>query len=370
MKSVSASLKYKPISSHRFFNDEDVKKTPDDSFILKFQDIVLEKHKIRKQDGKSVGKTWRIKDFSSKEDLMRAIKDFDYEINKQNQDFMNSKAGQLRQAEEKIETIQDALQQAKPLPLVDDDVKKIMQQEKVIQQHFSTDISQETPSKDTGIRGIISIPEIFSSPDFLKFQKNNSGSTFLLCGSSKSGKSTLALQMAMIWKAKYPKTIIILVNDTWRSSGGIYQPLVQEYPDDVKVVSSDKIETTIKLVKKIQSESDAKHPILFLIDDVIGSFWNGQIKWLINVGRNLNVSTIMCLQQPTMFNPQNRGSINFVIGGRLNNAEQRKRFYELFLKGLIWDNKNYLDNYAKETENYGKIFVDMLNDEVKKLVSK
>ncbi len=367
--SFKDSLKYEPITAHRFFKDEAVQKTPDEMFIQTFNDIVLVKHKFRKEDGKKISKTFRIKDYKSKEDLLRAIRDYDYDIKKQNETFIHSKAGQQQIADKKIEGIETALQQAKPLPLIGEDVKESIQQEKLITQHFSTNIAPTETSKDIGIQETISIPQIFASPDFLKFQKNNSGSTFLLCGSSKSGKSTLALQMAMVWKQKYPKTIIILVNDTWRSSGGIYRPLVEEYPEDVKVVSSEKLDTTIKLVKKMQSESDGKHPVLFVIDDVVGSFWSHSIKQLINTLRNLNISTIMCLQQPSMFNPQNRGSINFVIGGRLNNAEQRKRFYELFLNGLIWNRNTYLENYSKATENYGKIFIDMINDEVKKLVA-
>ncbi len=367
--SFKESLKYEPITAHRFFKDEAVQKTPDEMFIQTFHDIVLVKHKFRKEDGKKVSKSFRIKDYNSKEDLLRAIRDYDYDIKKLNENFIHSKAGQQQIADKKIQGIEETLEKSKPLPLIDQDVKELIKQEKLIQQHFSKDTVPNSSSKDIGIHDTITVPQIFSSPDFLKFQKNNSGSTFLLSGSSKSGKSTLALQMAMLYKQKYPKAIIILVNDTWKSSGGIYRPLVEEYPDEIKVVSSDKLDTTIKLVKKMQSESDGKHPVLFVIDDVIGSFWSQGIKQLINTMRNLNVSTIMCLQQPSMFNPQNRGSINYVIGGRLNNAEQRKRFYELFLHGLIWDKHTYLENYAKATENYGKVFIDMINDEVKKLVS-
>jgi hypothetical protein len=368
MSNIKDPRRYQILSSRMFFLNPGVRETPDEIFIDTYKDIVLEMKKTRKSDGKQVRKTFKISSFDSKADLLKAIKDFDYQIKDENDKFMNSKEGQQRIIDEKIVGTQEALDASKPLPLVDQDIRKVIEQEKTVAQHFSTNISQEKLSKDNEIRETITVPQIFASPDFLKFQKNNSGSTFLLCGSSKSGKSTLALQMAMVWKQKYPKTIIILVNDTWRSSGGIYRPLVDEYPDDVKVVNSDKITQTIQLVKKMQSESDGKHPVLFIIDDVIGSFWSGSIKQLINTLRNLNISTLMCLQQPTMFNPQNRGSINYVIGGRLNNQEQRKKFYDLFLAGLVWNKNTAMENYSQATENYGKIFIDAINDDVKKLV--
>lgn len=368
-KRIDDVRRYQVLSSRMFFNDEEVKNTPDAEFMLKYANVVLEMSKQRKEDNKKIRRTFKIRDFANKDDLMKAIRDFDYEVKKQNEKFMNSKKGQQRIIDGKIEEVSDMLQKAKPQPLIDEDIQKIISQEKQVAQHFSSNISVAPASGANGIRDTITIADIFASPDFNKFAKTGSGSTFLLVGSSKSGKSVCALNLAMIWKKKFPKLIIVLVNDTWKASGGVFKPLIDEFGEDVKVVNSDKLDATIKLVKQLQAESDSKYPILFLIDDMVSSFYDSKLKWLINAGRNLNISTIMCLQTISMFHPSNRGSINYVIAGRLNNQEQRKKLYDMFLAGLLpWSKAESMDNYQRETDNYQKIFIDCINDEVKKLI--
>jgi len=383
-KRVDDVRRFQVLSSRMFLNDEQVKNTPDSEFIVKYNDIVLEMSKMRKEDNKKIRRTFKIRDFTSKDELLKSMKDFDYDVRKQNEKFMNSKKGQQRIVDGKIEEISDMLEKAKPQPLIDEDVQKIISQENQVAQHFAAKIANrdEVRSRDISVtptltesarspllRDKITIADIFASPDFNKFAKTGSGSTFLLVGSSKSGKSVCALNLAMVWKKKFPKLIIVLVNDTWKASGGVFQPLIDEFPEDVKVVSSDKLDSTIKLVKQLQSESSGKYPFLFLIDDMVSSFYDSKLKWLINAGRNLNINTIMCLQTISMFHPSNRGSINYVIAGRLNNAEQRKKLYDMFLAGLLpWDKKDAMDNYQRETDNYQKIFIDCINDEVKKLI--
>lgn len=361
--------RFQVLSSRMFFNDETVKSTPDSEFIQKYNNVVLEMSKMRKEDNKKIRRTFKIRDFANKDELLKSLRDFDYEVKKENEKFINSKKGQQRIIDGKIEEVNDMLQKAKPQPLIDEDIQKIISQEKQVAQHFSNNISVAPTSEPNGIRDKITVPEVFALPDFNKFAKSGSGSTFLLVGSSKSGKSVCALNLAMVWKKKFPKLIIILVNDTWKASGGVFSPLINEFPDDVKIVSSDKLDATIKLVKQLQSESSGKYPFLFLIDDMVSSFWDNKLKWLINAGRNLNINTIMCLQTISMFHPSNRGSINYVIAGRLNNAEQRKKLYDMFLAGLLpWDKKDAMDNYQRETDNYAKIFIDCINDKVSKLI--
>jgi len=375
--------KYREVQSRTFFMHPEVKSCPDEVFIEKFKDVVLQMTKTKKEDGKKVRKLFKIREYQTKDELLKALKDFDHSIREKNKDYLNSERGQKQLLVQKVDNIKEAVEQGKTIHQEPESLQKIMKEEETLSKILTPELNlrdciadNQNPSRnpsrnistEVDVLPKLSLSQMFSLPDFIKYQNTKSGSTYLLCGSSKSSKSTTCLQMALIWKKKYPKTIIIMINDSWISSGGVYKPLLDEYNDDVKVVSSDKLNDAVKLISKIQTESDSKHPVLFILDDVVNSFWNQNVKKLFCTLRNKNISTIMAVQNMNMVHPSSRGSLNYIIGLRQNNTESRKKFYDNYLHGLMWNKNNFSENYARETDNYGRIFIDMLNDKVYKLV--
>lgn len=226
----------------------------------------------------------------------------------------------------------------------------------------STLSSLKSLKEERNIGNKITLSQIIASPDVVSNISKGSGSTFLLVGSSKSGKTTCMVQFATIWKKFFPNTICILLSATYKADGGAYSSITSCYGDDCIV--TEHIDEAINLVEKLQKSSSAKFPILFLLDDIVDKKNNKYILKLFTTLRNLNISTVMASQTCMLFNKSNRSNVNYLIAGKLNNSESVKDCYEKFLKGLWSDNDSYQEQYKKDTANYGKIFVDLLNDKI------
>lgn len=203
---------------------------------------------------------------------------------------------------------------------------------------------------------------ILASPDVVKNISVGSGSTFLFLGSSKSGKTTSMIQAALTFKRLYKKTIIILCSGTYKSDGGMWSSLKTELGDDF--IPVEDLSKSVDLAETIQKETNGVKPILFLIDDIVDQKNNKSALKLFTTLRNLNISTMMALQHCMMFNKNSRGSVNYIIAGRLNNSESINDCWDKFMRGLYSDKKNYLNDYINDTLNYKKLVIDMLNDKI------
>lgn len=229
----------------------------------------------------------------------------------------------------------------------------------------STLISLKEISRSTEVGDNITLAQIIASPDVVSNISKGSGSTFLLVGSSKSGKTTTMVQFATIWKKYFPNSICILLSATYKADGGAYSSIGSAYGEDFMV--TDHTNESITLAEKLQKSSSGKFPILFLLDDIVDQKNNKYILKLFTTLRNLNISTVMASQTCMLFNKSNRSNVNYLIAGKLNNSESIKDCYEKFLKGLYSDNNSYQDQYKKDTMNYRKIFIDLLNDKIYKI---
>ena len=203
----------------------------------------------------------------------------------------------------------------------------------------------------------ISVNEIFQLSDFAENMAKNSGSTFLFVGSSKSGKTTLMHALAKMWKQLYPKTILIIISSTWKSSG-----IWQDLKDD-DIIITDKLTESINLVQKMQKKDDSKR-VLFILDDIILEKHNKKILELFLTLRNYNISTMMSIQSLKIFNKYNRGSVNYAFLLNLNSNEEIEDTYKILLRGSFSDDKNYIKDYKEKTKNYGKMFLDKLNNKL------
>lgn len=149
---------------------------------------------------------------------------------------------------------------------------------------------------------------------------NNTGSSLLLLGSSKAGKTTFLIYL-----------YDALFSDKKQNScKGGYLPILfsqnkhaQIYKDPrmEDVIKCDKFtkasETLIYKCQKINQELDKieEDPVNFLIilDDVISIKRGGIISNLILTLRNSNISSIISLQYPKLFGPDCRGNVNNIL---------------------------------------------------------
>lgn len=353
---------------------KDYKELQSPDFMQKYREFIIRVVKKLEETGEQREKLCEVSKYDTKEQLQADIKGFCDIIAAENKLFKAKiravhrelKTGAINAADPgAVDRAKAVAEQAmKTAQTTDPDIVKAMQKALEIQNDNITN-GNTYPSID--VKGILSNPDIVSN------MSKGSGSTFLLVGSSKSGKSTLMVKMAIMWKRLYPSTIILLISHTYKNDSALHNSLKEVCGEDI--IITDKINESIKLAANIQRETNAAKPMLFLIDDVVTEKNNKSIMELFLTLRNSNISTIMAMQTCMLFNKNNRGNVNYVICGRLANNELIEDCFKKFLSGNYSGTQKvalpngdkvpqYIIDFHKDTQNYQKIMVDQLNDKI------
>jgi len=352
-------------------------------FMQKYHKNIIRATKKHEETGQSRELLCDVSKFDSKSDIEAEIKNFCDVINAENKLYKarvravhrELKKGAIKATEE------GAVEKAKKV--ADEAVIHTQKIDNDIALAMKNALQTQNNSIDEGPKGysMIDIKGVLSNPDIVKHMSAGSGSTFLLLGSSKSGKSTLMVKLGIMWKQLYPSTIIILISGTQKKDGGIYESLKKVVGNDIIV--TDKIKESIKLAGEIQKETSAAKPMLFLIDDIVTEKENKAIMELFLTYRNYNISTIMAMQTCKLFNKNNRGNVNYVLAGRLANSEIIEDCFKCFLSGIysgttkvqVKDERGnpqmlpqFVVDYKRDTTDYKKLFIDQINDKIYTLV--
>ena len=160
--------------------------------------------------------------------------------------------------------------------------------------------------------------------DTLLFPDTKFGCSFLLLGSTRSGKSTL---INYLYDKYFKKHISLLMSNSLQSDA--YKPL-KKY-----CVCSDFYHPeVIKELYQINHETDNHYSFLSIIDDCSHIRHDKQYQRLLTIYRNSRISAIVSAQALTMFDKNCRSNVNFVMLGRLNS--------DIAIEGVI---KEYLISY-------------------------
>lgn len=360
---------------------KDYKELPGAEFMQKYRDFIIRASKKHDETGQLREKLCEVSKYTTKDELQTDIKSFCDIISAENKLYRAKvravhrelKKGAINAADP------DAVNKAK---VVADNALKVAQEndpEIVQAMKKALEIQNQNITKNSEYPHI-DVQGILSNPDIVNNMSKGSGSTFVLIGSSKSGKSTLMVKMGIMWKKLYPSTIVILISYTYNNDSPLYSSLKEVCGEEIVV--TDKINESIALAQKIQQQTGGAQPILFLIDDVVTEKNNKRIMELFLTLRNNNISTIMAMQTCKLFNKNNRGNVNYIIAGRLANNEIIEDCFKTFLSGLYSGTKKvpdpragpnptpddyvpqYMVDYRRDTQNYQKIMIDQLNDKI------
>lgn len=199
-----------------------------------------------------------------------------------------------------------------------------------------------------------SLLNIMNNQDLIKNIENKSGNTFLLVGSSKSGKTTYLIELVNylndVYKTIHKKPIIILFSETMANDKGIYSRLPQG-----AILYDEYDESIINTIIKIQKKTNKIYPVIIILDDVINK-QNPTISKLFTIYRNLNISTIICLQRLKMFSKNDRSNVNYIFSLKMNTNEAIQDMIDIFFKHIL-----STDDYINLTKNFNKIFLDNIN---------
>jgi glutaredoxin-related protein len=180
------------------------------------------------------------------------------------------------------------------------------------------------------------------------------GVSFILCGSTRSGKTTI---LNWLYKTHFKKHVSVLMSNSLNSDA--YDMLKKT------CVTSDFYHPEVlKEAYKINHATKNHYEFFMIIDDVPDKREDPEMKRLMTIYRNSRISSIVCAQTATMVNKMARSNINFVFLGRMNSSSEIERNIKDYLQGHLPTNMKMTEKirlYKEWTSNYQWIVLDNIN---------
>lgn len=180
------------------------------------------------------------------------------------------------------------------------------------------------------------------------------GCSFLLCGSTRSGKTTM---LNYLFDRFFKKYISVLMSNSLNSDA--YKMLVKN------CVSSDLYHPEIlKDMYRINHETSNHYKFLVILDDLTHVKNDKEYMRLLTIYRNSRMSGIISAQGISMFNKTARGNINFVLLGRLNSDAEIEKIVKEYLVSYFPKNINMAEKitlYRELTNDHHFFVIDQVN---------
>ena len=180
------------------------------------------------------------------------------------------------------------------------------------------------------------------------------GMSILMCGSTRSGKTTILKHMV----AKYfEKHIGVLM------SPNIHAPVYEGFkmPE-----SPEYLPVVIHEMYKINKETKNHYPFLVVLDDIVNKKFDKELLKLFTVHRNAGLSAIQCIQSPILLNSAMRGNINIVMLGYMNSDESCEKVIRMFCYASV-SGKNIeakIHEYKRLTADHHWLLINNLSGEI------
>ena len=145
----------------------------------------------------------------------------------------------------------------------------------------------------------------FESRKFDLELPTNGGISILLCGASRSGKTTL---MKYLYKKFFTKHVCCMFS--MNRHADIYSDL------DSKVIVSDRFHSELlREAHEINTLCDNKYPFLFISDDYVDLKIKNdpEISRCMTIYRNANISSIWSFQGRTLMSAVGRNNANYIV---------------------------------------------------------
>lgn len=186
------------------------------------------------------------------------------------------------------------------------------------------------------------------------------GNSLLLCGSTRSGKSTA---LKYILDKYFKDNLGILFSNSIHSHA--YDDMNYKYIARSAVV----IPELVKDAYLINRETNNYYPWIFIYDDTPTVRNDKELLKLLTIYRNSGISGIVATQSPSMINPTSRSNFNFVCLFKLNSMEQVENVVKMYLRGYFpkgFSIEDKIQWYRMATEDHHFIFIDNLSGTVQR----
>ena len=185
----------------------------------------------------------------------------------------------------------------------------------------------------------------------------NYGYTYLVMGSSRSGKTTFLLHLLDKFHKKNTINIFFVSN----MNNAIYDDL--KHPEDYIITYYHP--EIIKMAHDINKNNGNKFKFNIIFDDVVNIKNDKEVMKALTIYRNSNISTFLLIQSPILLNSVARTNINYLFFFRFNSDEMIeiviKKYLNTWLKGRLLDK---MKEYKDLTDNHKYIFIDNLEDNI------
>jgi hypothetical protein len=199
---------------------------------------------------------------------------------------------------------------------------------------------------------------LFEKKDFeIDLPDNKFGVSFLLLGSTRSGKSTL---MNYLYENYFKDYITTLHTNSLQSE--IYKPLKKK-----AITLPSYYPEMIKDTFKINKETNNKYKFLHIIDDVVNKKNDQTLIQLFTIMRNSRINGIITGQELTIFNAIARSNINYVILMKLNSDMAIEKAVKSYLRSYFpadYNLNQMIRAYKKLTEDHQFFVIDNINGKI------
>ena len=182
--------------------------------------------------------------------------------------------------------------------------------------------------------------------------------SFLLIGSSRSGKTTL---LSWLYKKYLSEKINILMTESDQAE--IYKPLIKEGV----IMCPCYLPQIIKDCFKFQKGTSNSQNINFIIDDTFGLKYAKELTKILTIGRNSRIGVILSGQSKALISSTGRGNLNICCFGKLNSDEEIEKVIKGFLTCAFPSDFKMADKikaYRDMTKDYHWIVLNNLTDEL------
>lgn len=201
-------------------------------------------------------------------------------------------------------------------------------------------------------------------PSFLKKREmniklpSNGGASFLLLGSTRSGKSVAT---CYLYEKYFKKHITFLM--THSTQAEIYKPFTKS-----AIISPGYFKELIEEPMRINRETKNSYEFCLVFDDLALSGKNDkEMTKLLTIGRNSNMSAIISGQKMTMLNATGRANCNYILCFRQNTDAAITDTVKTYMRSYFPTNMSLVEMcacYKQMTQDHQFFVIDTLNDEM------
>lgn len=202
---------------------------------------------------------------------------------------------------------------------------------------------------------------IVDAPFELKLPDTNTGgASILMIGSTRCGKTTA---LKWILKKYFKEHIGVCFSESARS------PAYSDMKNKNIPLSSAWVPDLIKNMYQINKDTNNFYDFMIILDDMPSVKFDKQLLKLTTIYRNSNLSSICCVQSPSLLTPTQKSNFNFVFIFKSNTTSQTEANIKAYLRGVFPEGLNYDQKIRAMTEmlaDHHFIFIDNLNGTIQR----